>query len=136
MNEQQIFEFDSRRQFRKYLNADYHSLPDEMKRKVMLAWRAEKSITIEKVKKAIGISEPQYYEEIERLGIEKRNKAAAQKKQKLASEKKPLSSCGTSFFKGEINPKQLEDELTRIGLSIDESAHLYRYSIELEKLSE
>lgn len=136
MSEQQIFEFDPSRHFKKYLSKEYFTLPDATQKMLLESWRADKTLTIEDQKKALGISEGDYYLELKRLGVEVRNKKPAQKKQKLASPKKLQSSCGTSFFKGTINPDQLQDELTRIALSIDENADLYNYSIELEKLSE
>lgn len=137
MSEQQIFEFDEHRNIRKYLNTDYFKLTDEMKKKAMIAWRADRKIIIDDVKKSLNISENQYYEELERLGIPPRTKKTTKKKDKSYQvQKNPQSSCGTSLFKGTINPNQLQDELMRIATSVDESAYLYRYTIELEKLSE
>lgn len=131
--QQQVFEFDSHRNIRRYLNKEYFNLPDDTKKKVLIAWRADKKIKVIDVLRGLDIHEGQYYEELDRLGIERKRQP---RKKKLASAKKTQSSCVTSFFKGTIDPIQLQDEFTRIAISLDESAYQYRYSIELEKINE
>jgi hypothetical protein len=137
MNEQQIFELEPRRSFRKYLSKEaYRNVPDHMKKQLLEVWRAEKGITIKYVCEVLEINEYKYYDELTRLGIPyaKRN-YKPRKKQKLSSTKKPQSSCVTSF-EGTSDPTQLQDLLTRIELQINENAFAYNYVIRLEEITE
>ena len=134
--QQQLFDLEQRAfNPERYLNKNYYNGQiDERKKQLIEMWRKDRNISIKKVCTALDIHEHQYYEELDRLGITYAKRPRA-KRQKLANGKKPESSCVTSF-KGLCDPLQLEDEITRIALLIDENAYLYRYSIELEKISE
>ena len=112
----------------------YYSQTDEGKKALLEMWRLDRNISIRKVCDALGIHEHQYYVELDRLGVPY-EKRARKTRQKLASPKKPQSSCVISFS-GEADPRQLEDIIERLSFQINEGAFLYAYSIKLEEISE
>jgi hypothetical protein len=127
-------EMDRRQTLSKYMTkSTYDRMNDQQKRQLLEAWRMDKAINNKQIYAALELSQGDYYKELDRLGIVKKERMTAKKRQKLAGDpKKQISSCVISFSG---DPAQLLDliDQSKAAIKLDRQ---YRFKMEFEEIAE
>jgi hypothetical protein len=133
-NESEIRQTD-RQSFSRYLKLEhYQRMNDYQKKQLLEAWRQDPKITTMDVFKALGWSQGDYYKELERLGIQTKERKPVQRRQKLAGDPKKQTSSWAISFSGD--PQQLLEFMEHTKAHVKRDALGYRLKMELEEIAE